>query len=139
MVPKPSMSPEMSDARLSGIPNTTLNISSSWYEDAASAGSVVVAARTLSARTAAQSPSSPTEAMMCAVSTARRTEGGSGHRARVAGRLVVGVVIWSVITRSTVASAARGVVGQSADLGLVPRAPERAEPPPRGRGSLIGG
>ncbi|MDA0140809.1 sensor histidine kinase [Solirubrobacter sp. CPCC 204708] len=64
------------------MPNSTVNIASSSYDAAASAGSSVVAARTLTASTAAMSPSSPTLAMMCKVSSARRAVGPSLMRAR---------------------------------------------------------
>ena len=68
--------------KLSGMPKSTVNIASRSYDAAASAASPVVAARTLTASTAATSPSSPTPAMMCTVSSERRAAGRSLKRAR---------------------------------------------------------
>ena len=54
---------------LSGMPNTSANMFSTWTSSSAEPGSFVCDARSATARNPAESPSSPTEMMMCAVST----------------------------------------------------------------------
>ena len=95
----------------------------------------MVAARTLTASTAATSPSSPTPAMMCAVSTARRAAGeASGVRARAA---ATGRERGRWIRRrhaATVASAAPAVVGRDGEPRLVRADRLARESRPRGGG-----
>jgi hypothetical protein len=72
----------------------------------------VVAARTLIATIAAQSPSRPTEGTMWTVSTARRS---AGDRRRGLGRVAVG----AFMTRPKVAATARDFVGRGGEPRLV--------------------
>ena len=67
-----------------------------------------MAARTLMATSAAVVPSSPTEAVMCRVRTARRRAGES-------------VNLGVVVTLSKLAAAGRAVVGRGGESRLLPR------------------